>query len=339
MVAKIAGAPRRERAHRELALRRVEQHALDTPGRRRRAARRAALAEGLRTVDRRRRSRSRPTAWATATRCRYYAFPSMRVVHHFLPDMPLRVSALRALGAYLNVFALESFMDELAPRRGADPVEFRLRAPRGSARAGGRSSARRSLRLGELPQRTPDHGSGFAIRALQEHRRLLRAWPREVAGRAATRGRIRLRARRGGGGQRRGRESRRASRNQIEGGILQSASWTLHEKVAFDRDAHPFASTGATYPILRFDGVPESHRGTHRRSPRRAVPRQRRGGAGPDRGGVSAMPWRMRRGGGCATCRWISAAPRRWRRSIGPESRSPARSQGERLVVEEQSPR
>ena len=55
-----------------------------------------------------------------------YAFPSLRVVHHFLPDMPLRVSALRALGAYLNVFALEGFMDELAQAAGADPVEFRL---------------------------------------------------------------------------------------------------------------------------------------------------------------------------------------------------------------------
>src|SRR5918995_6838166 len=56
-----------------------------------------------------------------------YAFPQKRVVWHFIKDMPLRVSALRALGAYLNVFALESFMDELAAAAGADPVEFRLR--------------------------------------------------------------------------------------------------------------------------------------------------------------------------------------------------------------------
>ena len=55
-----------------------------------------------------------------------YTFPSLRVVHHFLPDMPLRVSALRALGAYHNVFVLEGFMDELAQAAGADPVEFRL---------------------------------------------------------------------------------------------------------------------------------------------------------------------------------------------------------------------
>ena len=41
--------------------------------------------------------------------------------------MPLRVSALRTLGAYANIFAIESFMDELAAEAGVDPVEFRLR--------------------------------------------------------------------------------------------------------------------------------------------------------------------------------------------------------------------
>ena len=55
-----------------------------------------------------------------------YDFPSQRVIHHFIQDMPIRVSALRTLGAYANVFALESFMDELAAAAGADPVAFRL---------------------------------------------------------------------------------------------------------------------------------------------------------------------------------------------------------------------
>jgi nicotinate dehydrogenase subunit B len=46
-------------------------------------------------------------------------------------------------------------------------------------------------------------------------------------------------------------------RNQTEGGIIQSASWTLHEKVAFNRkEIRSF--DWSTYPILRFDGVPES---------------------------------------------------------------------------------
>ncbi|HKS64033.1 MAG TPA: molybdopterin cofactor-binding domain-containing protein, partial [Xanthobacteraceae bacterium] len=55
-----------------------------------------------------------------------YEFPNQKVVHHFVQDMPIRVSALRTLGAYANVFALESFMDELAAAAGADPVAFRL---------------------------------------------------------------------------------------------------------------------------------------------------------------------------------------------------------------------
>ena len=55
-----------------------------------------------------------------------YAFPRRRIVKHFVEPMPLRMSSLRSLGAYANVFALESFMDELAQAAGADPLEFRL---------------------------------------------------------------------------------------------------------------------------------------------------------------------------------------------------------------------
>src|ERR1700757_2747754 len=55
-----------------------------------------------------------------------YDFPRQRIVNHFIREMPLRVSALRTLGAYANVFATESFMDELALLANADPVAFRL---------------------------------------------------------------------------------------------------------------------------------------------------------------------------------------------------------------------
>src|SRR5258708_152495 len=56
-----------------------------------------------------------------------YTFPNAHVVHHFIPDMPVRISAMRSLGAYPNVFSIESFMDELADAAGADPVAFRLK--------------------------------------------------------------------------------------------------------------------------------------------------------------------------------------------------------------------
>ncbi len=55
-----------------------------------------------------------------------YDIPDLRVTRHRLLDMPIRTSSLRSLGAHLNVFAIESFMDELAAAAGADPVRFRL---------------------------------------------------------------------------------------------------------------------------------------------------------------------------------------------------------------------
>jgi CO/xanthine dehydrogenase Mo-binding subunit len=56
-----------------------------------------------------------------------YEFPSHQVRTHFITEMPLRVSSTRGLGAYANVFAIESFMDELAVAAGVDPVAYRMR--------------------------------------------------------------------------------------------------------------------------------------------------------------------------------------------------------------------
>ena len=55
-----------------------------------------------------------------------YAFPAKRIVHHLIAETPVRTSSLRGLGATLNVFAIESFMDELAEQAGKDPVAYRL---------------------------------------------------------------------------------------------------------------------------------------------------------------------------------------------------------------------
>jgi len=56
-----------------------------------------------------------------------YDFPAWQIECHRLTTMPIRTSALRTLGAQGNVFAIESFLDELAAERGEDPVSFRLR--------------------------------------------------------------------------------------------------------------------------------------------------------------------------------------------------------------------
>src|SRR5436309_963733 len=55
-----------------------------------------------------------------------YSFPRHTVVHHFIPDPRVRTSALRSLGAFANVFAIECFLDELAELAGEDPVAYRL---------------------------------------------------------------------------------------------------------------------------------------------------------------------------------------------------------------------
>src|SRR5438128_2406543 len=55
-----------------------------------------------------------------------YAFPAKRIIHHLIAETPVRTSSLRGLGATLNVFSTESFMDELALEAGEDPVAYRL---------------------------------------------------------------------------------------------------------------------------------------------------------------------------------------------------------------------
>jgi CO/xanthine dehydrogenase Mo-binding subunit len=182
-----------------------------------------------------------------------YRLPSARVVHRFVPAMPVRVSALRALGAYMNIFSIESFIDELAQAAGADPVDFRLRHlddPRArdvvslaAARFGWSSYAR-----------APGRGRGFAFARYKNLAayvalaleieldretgsvRVVRAVAAVDSGQAVNPDGI---------------------RNQIEGGIIQSSSWTLHEAVEFDTTAVKSADW-SRYPILRFPEIPDS---------------------------------------------------------------------------------
>jgi nicotinate dehydrogenase subunit B len=182
-----------------------------------------------------------------------YKFPNAHVVHHFIPAMPVRVSAMRALGAYHNVFSIESFIDELASLAGADAVEFRLKHlddPRGrdviekAAQAFGWQKGQKA---------PPDRGFGFAF-ARYKNLAAYCAIASEVEVDRET-GRVRLvRAVAAvDGGQ---VVNPDGLINQIEGAILQSMSWTLYEAVTFD-DTRITSIDWQTYPILRFDAVPE----------------------------------------------------------------------------------
>jgi CO/xanthine dehydrogenase Mo-binding subunit len=182
-----------------------------------------------------------------------YDFPNQRVVNNLITEMPVRVSALRTLGAYGNVFALESFMDELAAAAGRDPVAFRLahlKDPR--ARAVIEAAARRAgWTAGQQSDGTRGRGIGFAkyknlatyvavIADIEVDRASGRVRvPRLVA--AADAGQI---------------INPDGLANQIEGGIIQSTSWTLHEAVRFDRTGIT-SRDWSSYPILTMPEVPK----------------------------------------------------------------------------------
>ena len=182
-----------------------------------------------------------------------YDFPNQKVVRHLIQEMPLRTSALRALGGCGNVFALESFMDELAVAAGADPVEFRLRNLKDKrARAVIELAAGKAgWRPGFKSDGTHGRGLGFAkyknlccyvacIADVTVDRKT--GWvrvTRVVA--AADAGQI---------------INPKGLEMQIEGGIIQATSWTLIEEVSFDR-TRVTSRDWEDYPILTFPEVPK----------------------------------------------------------------------------------
>jgi CO/xanthine dehydrogenase Mo-binding subunit len=179
-----------------------------------------------------------------------YEFPSWQIECHRLLTMPIRTSALRTLGAQGNVFAIESFLDELAAERGEDPVDFRLRHLSDSrAQDVIRSVASRA---NWKPDKTVGIGYGLGF-ARYKNTGAYCAVVAEVEG----------------------AEDIRVKRltiavdvgeainpdgviNQIEGGAIQATSWVLKESVRFDKQRIT-SNTWTEYPILRFSEVPDVH--------------------------------------------------------------------------------
>jgi CO/xanthine dehydrogenase Mo-binding subunit len=177
-----------------------------------------------------------------------YRVPNMRLLYHFRPHQAVRVSALRGLGAYANVFAIESFMDELAAVAGVDPVEFRLRhmeEPRAVAVIRRTATAFGWQSDARLPK---GRGRGFAF-SRYKNLGAYCAVAVELDVEHET-GRVRLRRAVSAcdSGQ---AVNPDGIRNQIEGGIIQAASWTLNEQVNFDR-RRITSRDWSRYPILRF---------------------------------------------------------------------------------------
>ena len=179
-----------------------------------------------------------------------YVVGARRLRHHLLPQGPLRSSALRSLGAHCNVFAIESVMDELALHAGIDPVRFRLMHlddPRARAvieAAATMADWREDAPGGEGVGR----GIGFARYKnssawcavvaeveLGERVRLTRAHIAVDCGEAIDVDGV---------------------VNQIEGGAIQAASWTLIEEAGWDSNG-PRARAWEDYPVLRFGDTPD----------------------------------------------------------------------------------
>ena len=188
--------------------------------------------------------------------------------------MPIRTSALRTLGAFANVFAIESFMDELAAERGEDPLAFRLRHlkdPR--ARAVLEAAARRAGWSAWKKREAPGHGIGFAR---YKNFGAYCAVVAEVEGDADIRVRRLVVAVDVGEVI-----NPDGVANQMEGGAIQATSWTLKEAVRFDR-TRITSDTWETYPILRFSEVPAVEVEIIARPEEKAA-RRRRGRARPGR--------------------------------------------------------
>lgn len=179
-----------------------------------------------------------------------YAFPAKRIIHHLVAETPVRTSSLRGLGATINVFAIESAMDELAERAGMDPVDYRLSVlqdPR--ARAVIAHVARMAAWQFGLPVGNGiGRGIGFAMyknRAaycavvaeveVDEVVWVNKIWCAADAGLVI---------------------NPDGALNQLEGGVIQGISWALKEGVRLD-SAGISSRDWESYPVLRFSEVPE----------------------------------------------------------------------------------
>jgi len=176
-----------------------------------------------------------------------YALPQKHLVEHFVADSPLRTSSLRSLGAFANVFAIESFMDELAHEAGVDPLEFRLRHledPRaravlnllGEQLGPLADAAGRGIGFARYKNRQTYCAIAVDVRVGDDASvKLLRATIAADAGLVVDPDGL---------------------ANQLEGGFVQGASWTLKETVTWEHEGVT-SRDWESYPILKFSEVPE----------------------------------------------------------------------------------
>jgi len=180
----------------------------------------------------------------------FYDFAHQQVDYGFIPDSTLRTSALRSLGSYVNLFAIESFMDEMAEKASVDALDFRLQHLSDSRAVAVLTKLGAVCGWGHQGEADGLHGLGLGFGRYKN-----------VAGYCAVAALIRV------------EEKITVEKiwavvdvglvvnpdgliNQIEGGIIQSLSWTLKEQVSWDEGGIT-SRTWAEYPIIAFSEIPE----------------------------------------------------------------------------------
>jgi CO/xanthine dehydrogenase Mo-binding subunit len=183
-----------------------------------------------------------------------YDIDSVKVLNHRVLNMPFRVSAMRALGAPANVFAAESFMDELALLCSKDPLAFRLAHLRGAGQERAAAVLQKATDMADWTAARPSNkpegwGRGLAYArykntgafcavvvelVMAEKVKLHKLWVAVDLGHVV---------------------DPDGAVNQIEGGALQAASWALCESAQLSPQGIA-SNTWANYPIFKFSDIP-----------------------------------------------------------------------------------
>ena len=178
----------------------------------------------------------------------YYASPNLQLNAHYF-DGPLRVSSLRSLGAYANIFAIESFMDQLADQAGKDPLEFRIEHLEDERAV---AVIQKVKEMTQTESTGAEEGLGYAfsryknsdayaaiaakvrVDATTGRVSIIKMWAAVDHGEVINLDGV---------------------KNQTEGGMIQGASWTLNEQVKFDQ-REIISTSWTTYPIIKFTDIP-----------------------------------------------------------------------------------
>ena len=178
-----------------------------------------------------------------------YEFGETRLVKNLVHDLPLRTSALRTLGAFGNVTASESLLNDLAIAKNIDPFDIRINHLKDERAIDVVKSLK--VQMEDNPEKENlFRGIGFAryknsaafcavgveISISDDLEiKLVNAWITVDAGEIAFEEGIKA---------------------QVEGGFIQAASWSLYEQVKFDTK-EIISKDWDSYKIIDFKNIPK----------------------------------------------------------------------------------